>query len=312
MPLLKSEIDSYLAKHDSFGMIAENDIALCFALKKHLRTNKMKEFNAFAFYHQDAPLIFKNICNLIQNNQYFSFQFAYKMSGKPNLPEGHWTFCSMQFNPVEMNLMVFICDPLGHTQSEELFSLMVDSGIDFYKLSELLPISIFYPNETLQFSQKGCSYFAIDGCFLLSNQNQFGDLYNHMENHRDASIEMDGNIKFITAELPLRLIRGQQSFGNTTLSKALDNPERCNQIINTKNVIFSDSVNHYTETRGKKINARVQMKKDTIQHHLSGYFKTISDHSDLQSKISAHRIEGFLRFVDNKLDSGGKGPRKRS
>lgn len=322
MPISKDVNARTVAKFDKFGSLSENEVALCFAVKKHSRKEKgEQEFNIFALNYEELPVLYEKMKAMIDNKTEFNFQIAVKIWGDANIPDGHWAFGSFSYMPKENDLKILLCDPVGGDATDELEGYFKAYGCSLQDLNEKGHTTLYLPEDTLQNSPKGCSYFAIDCCLMLSNQNKYEEIYQYMQ-RKQHSIETVEALTKIKSEFPARLVRGKQSISELS-KKYFSDDEVVSKIVNRKGEGFNESVKKnikpvdvYDKSKGvfvsKERNQRIEMKKSALQKKVEKYLSDPLLGKTLEEIVQEHRIQGFEIFSENKIHPKKPSMKKRS
>jgi hypothetical protein len=306
------DINNLVKKFQADGLLSEKEIALCFELKRISRMKKGDNFNAFLFNRVEANDFFESLQKMLKSNNAFNFTFAYKSWGDTEVADGHWTSGCVSFKPEDNELKMFLCDPLGMGSSQTLKSFLTYCGFNFEELAKNHSFEVFLAMDTLQRSLKGCSYFAIDSCFMLSQDKNRDSLFDYMKSKGEK--EEDGNVTVYSSEVPPFLRRQQQSL--STLESALSDDAFSATVVNKKGHTFAESVKSHrielTNPVPRMINARMQNKRERLRDKVSTCLNSDS-HAETSVKEQIekaqenHRLPGFQKYsekvVSNRINS---------
>ncbi|KTD65225.1 hypothetical protein [Legionella spiritensis] len=333
----KTEFNDLLDNFGSPGNISEDIVAFALHLKGLRRQQIEKPFHAFAMNSNEIDQLDEIIRTIIQcNTNDVRFQIAFS---KLNPVLNHWSFLEFAFKADEdkPKLDILICDPLG-IQKSFVLAMALSNIIKFGELSHFCELTVYLPVETLQERGRGCAYFALDNISMLSNQDEYQDLYTYMQAHRcmnseqriqselentmenmkdvyeDDPVESKRifNFRVVAGSLPVRLLRTMQSQKN--LEKLADS-QNGNDIVNKKQETLSKSLgkycfvvearDHSQHKRNQRVNEKMEKMRKDAEISLSG---TLSDSSVNQTTLSfqqgaqARRLDGLAEWVNEVLD----------
>jgi hypothetical protein len=292
------KIDKIVDKFSSFGRLSEQEVALCFCVKDLTRKKRNEEFNGFAFYKDELKILNEHVKKMIEENESFEFQAAIKIGGGMNEATGHWMFGSFRYDSGTKELKIILCDPLYPEKFEEHnMDFLQRNGFFINDLNKNGSTTLYISEDRLQRRETGCSYFAMDGCFMLSNQSVFEDAYQYMHEHSSKQV---GNVFY--GKLPPRLIRNMQSLNSDPRISDIEKDEKLRaSVVNRKGEDFSTSLNKYVRPGPGSssdfpyyINARLDAKRTSLKKKVEEYLRTLQTENQLRQSISAHRIEGFV------------------
>jgi hypothetical protein len=316
--LAREEASALVGKFETEGLISEREVALCFMLKKKKREELNKSFNGFVLYYDETPQLYENVKTMAEKGKSFEFQFAYKEYGDADIADGHWTSGMVRFDAESNNLKILLCDPLGEGSSEVFRKMFAFFGFDCNKLAEKHKVEVYLSSDKLQSTKLGCSYFAIDNCFMLSTQSNYEDVFSYMKDNAQSKVE-SGDLTTFSSTLPVRLKRQQQSL--ETLRNVLSVDEQASKIVNKKEETMKEAIEKNKSeslVRDKKTgefvpkmrNIRMAKKREglkkDIEKAIDNEIASLGDGEKLmllENAIEAHRLPGLTAFTANILSS---------
>lgn len=319
---------SELERAGETGNISVDTMAFALHLKRMRRATKKESFFAFAMHDGEIDRLADIIANmLITCTKDVRFQIAFVKRGGPL---DHWSFLEFNFRIGEKkpSLDIFICDPLGLSQSIVLASGLT-SMMEFGLLSDFCDLTVYLPTDTLQVAGKACAYFALDSLSMLSNQDEFGSIYEYMAStqteesfkkaddmiqlykeemssiHAKSDLDHIFNFNIVCSGLHPRLMRTMQS--TNLLENQLGKEPLSEYIVNKKGETALSSISHFLffmedkDNTPVKRNLRVHKKREKVGSEVHQFLPCIKEDTidEVASTIKKYRLDGLELFLND-------------
>lgn len=268
----KSAKNRLIEKFETYGSLGQKELALWIAAKQWVREQKkpikkiddkksdksdtISSSNIYVFMTEDISKLAEQIKRLIDHG--ISDKFEFVLGATPPMGLTHWIFGEIVVDcrdKQNIQLKILLDDPLKSEYSKEasnkpeqmLKNFIYWSNFDLASLkSDYVKIQFYLANSQLQHTPTGCAVISVLACLMLSNQDEFMDIYRFMENHkskRDVSIAPDvtdilNGANAITSQTTGRL--GRMKFRK-------EGPDGLNQLVNDPD-IGKEKVNKKGET----------------------------------------------------------------
>ncbi len=230
------------------------------------------------------------INRLVENptkNSIHRFQFVRRAGGHSFFGE-----VTIDKSNPQPRIKMFVCDPLG---SHDVLLYGIANALSKDALSE------FFVPKSEEKLQKGlgCSYFSLDGAFMLRNQEKYEDIYKLSE----PAMPLTRKVHYIS--LPIRMKRACQYYD--AIKPIIDSPQSV--VVNKKGQLASESikndlkesVNMENETR--ILNMRVERKMKTYGRKVQRYLESnnITAKSQVEEIVRKHSIPGIQEYCDRQV-----------
>ncbi|HAB98446.1 MAG TPA: hypothetical protein DCE71_01325 [Parachlamydiales bacterium] len=283
---------------NDLGNIDAREMALVIAAKQ----KNDKPHRQSIFVIQKLTAFFKTVKELAispTKSREICFQFVTRVFGHSVFGE-----VSIDKSHETTHLKIFIYDPV----SPWLTGL---TSRAIYKLSSKIPerlkITLLLPKaeEILQ-KGHGCSYFSLDGAFMLSSKKGSTHIYSSIPTSSNQSFEI------VNIDVPVQLKRGCQFFHDECdvvgiSSSILNHPENSREIVNLRGHTATESVTKYLKkiSPGKIHNLRVEHKRETYQKKVKKFLRQnkITLNADLLRAISPFSQQGFYEYAKSLMNA---------
>lgn len=299
------------------GKNCEEEVALILAAYDRAEKKRQIFFINAASDGKFIDCVAKLMFESTQNNIH-QFQVVFNESDS-----SHYVFAEIVIDKrqAKPDLKIFFCDPaLTYTSYDQL--------IHSYFLNQWqndANVEVYLPYQELLQKGAGCTYFSIDGCLKLSNQDKYENSYTYMKKNNVHQNSTDFyNFTLFSSKLPVRLKQTSQvvvdqsqllflGLGMRTRtesydlkglqSSVIDNPEEANKIVNKKGETAAQAVGkHIQEKEGNKLNTRIDYLEKKYKEKVSHLLDVIT-HGELQKLIDKHTIKGLEAYCVNQIES---------
>ncbi len=280
---------------DELGKINAKEMALVIAAKQ----KDGKAHRQSIFVIEDLMAFYKVVHDLAVSpteKSQICFQYVTRINGHSCF--GEVTIDKSREIP---HLKIFLYDPSSPESGfDQEFDALKEMDSQDVKVTLIAPKS----EEKLQ-RGIGCSYFSLDGAFMLSNQRQFENLYPKME---PCSSE---DFRILEIDIPTRLKRGShhlheisaddELFALGLNSSILNHPENSRKIVNHKGNTAAESVQKYLKKMSCRSihNKRIDHKREAYQQDVKEYIRQngIMNEVELSKAIRPFTQEGFYAYA---------------
>ena len=292
--------EQVLELFDEIGKINANEMALVIAAKQ----KEGKAHRQSIFVIEDLSAFCQALQRLAMNpteSKMICFQYVTRASHHSSFGE-----VIIDKSSEIPHLKIFMYDP---AYPEYGFDQVV-SELETMSSNDL-KVTLIAPKKQERLQKgRGCSYFSLEGAFMLSNQREFENLYHRIE---PSSSE---NFQMIKIHVPVRLKRSSHYLMNKDwddklwalglYSSILNHPENSRKIVNHKGHTANQSVIKYLEevSPGTIHNKRIDHKREGYQQDVREFMaqKEIVCFDGLLHAIRPFTQEGFYAYAEKLMN----------
>lgn len=283
-----------------------DELAMALDIKKGMRSSKKSPYplQAFVCDYSEREALEEIIYACCEHASVFeaklSFQVAFLDAEKSG--RRHWSLFAFEFSSFEgaRRLKILSLDSLGPQMAYNQVQILA-RGLDIEGLTEediSLKVQLYIPDLKVQHSKMGCAMFTFDWLTMLSNQNQYVNVFTFMEAHPVSGADYVGlkeDYPVVCAKLPSRLLRVAQN-RSIFLNEGLGEETA---LVNSKGQTVSQSIASHCRTVFSP-DSEAKMVNDRILHKALHY-RSLIDKQEKTSFTQTSRMDALQPFIEEQM-----------